>query len=141
MLTVRYACALSASIILARLAFANKCCIGRRESNEYRGLGERDGGTTPRTKNSLWRRDRRSHEEGAPIIIRKPLIRSVTDLYRLQRAQLLKLERVGWKTAGAPLEQIDRSRSAGLTQILLGLGIRFVGERTAELLAQHFGLH
>jgi DNA ligase (NAD+) len=49
------------------------------------------------------------------------------------------LERVGKKTADTLLAQIDRSRSAGLTRILLGLGIRFVGERTAQLLAQHFG--
>ena len=78
-------------------------------------------------------------EEGAPVITRKPLIRSVADLYRLRREQLLGLERVGKKSADALLAQIDRSRDAGLTRILLGLGIRFVGERTAELLSQHFG--
>jgi DNA ligase (NAD+) len=78
-------------------------------------------------------------EEGAPVITRRPLIRSIADLYRLQRAQLLGLERVGKKTADTLLAQIDRSRSAGLTRILLGLGIRFVGERTAQLLGQHFG--
>ena len=43
------------------------------------------------------------------------------------------------KSADTLLAQIDRSRDAGLTRILLGLGIRFVGERTAELLSQHFG--
>jgi DNA ligase (NAD+) len=78
-------------------------------------------------------------EEGAPIITRKPLIGSIADLYRLRREQLLGLERVGKKSADALLAQIDRSRDAGLTRILLGLGIRFVGERTAELLSQHFG--
>src|SRR3984885_3787979 len=78
-------------------------------------------------------------EEGAPIITRKPLIGSIADLYRLRREQLLELERVGKKSADTLLGQIDRSRDAGLTRILLGLGIRFVGERTAELLSQHFG--
>ncbi len=78
-------------------------------------------------------------EEGAPIITRKPLIHTIADLYRLKKEHLLGLERVGEKTADALLAQIDRSRSAGLARVLLGLGIRFVGERTGQLLAQHFG--
>jgi DNA ligase (NAD+) len=78
-------------------------------------------------------------EEGAPIVTRKPLIHTIADLYRLKREQLLGLERVGEKTADALLAQIDRSKSAGLARVLLGLGIRFVGERTGQLLAQHFG--
>jgi DNA ligase (NAD+) len=78
-------------------------------------------------------------EEGAPVTTRKPLVYNIADLYRLTREQLLGLERVGEKTADALLAQIDRSRNAGLARVLLGLGIRFVGERTAQLLAQHFG--
>jgi DNA ligase (NAD+) len=78
-------------------------------------------------------------EEGAPIPTRKPLIHTIADLYRLKREQLLGLERVGEKTADALLAQIERSKITGLARVLLGLGIRFVGERTAQLLAQHFG--
>jgi DNA ligase (NAD+) len=78
-------------------------------------------------------------EEGAPVMTRKPLIHTIGDLYRLQRDQLLNLERVGEKTADALLTQIERSKEAGLARVLLGLGIRFVGERTAQLLAAHFG--
>jgi len=78
-------------------------------------------------------------EEGAPIVTRKPLIHTIGDLYRLRREQLLHLERVGEKTADALLAQIERSKQAGLARVLLGLGIRFVGERTAQLLAAHFG--
>jgi DNA ligase (NAD+) len=78
-------------------------------------------------------------EEGAPVTIRKPLIYTIADLYRLKKEQLLGLERVGEKTADALLAQIERSKSAGLARVLLGLGIRFVGERTAQLLAAHFG--
>jgi DNA ligase (NAD+) len=78
-------------------------------------------------------------EEGAPITTRKPLIHTIGDLYRLKREQLLGLERVGEKTADALLAQIERSKTAGLARVLLGLGIRFVGERTGQLLAQHFG--
>jgi DNA ligase (NAD+) len=78
-------------------------------------------------------------EEGAPVVTRKPLIHTIADLYRLKREQLLGLERVGEKTADALLAQIKRSKEAGLARVLLGLGIRFVGERTAQLLAAHFG--
>jgi DNA ligase (NAD+) len=78
-------------------------------------------------------------EDGAPIVTRKALIHTIGDLYRLKREELLGLERVGEKTADALLAQIERSKNAGLARVLLGLGIRFVGERTAQLLAAHFG--
>jgi DNA ligase (NAD+) len=78
-------------------------------------------------------------EEGEPVAVRKPLIHTIGDLYRLQQKDLLELERVGEKTADALLAEIERSKSAGLARVLLGLGIRFVGERTAQLLAEHFG--
>ena len=78
-------------------------------------------------------------EQGAPLVTRKPLIHSIADLYRLRREDLLGLERVGEKTADTLLAQIERSKDAGLARVLLGLGIRFVGERTGQLLAEHFG--
>jgi DNA ligase (NAD+) len=78
-------------------------------------------------------------EDGSPKTVREPLVRSVSDLYSLKKEQLLGLERVGDKTAQALLDQIERSKQAGLARVLLGLGIRFVGERTAGLLAAHFG--
>ena len=75
----------------------------------------------------------------APPIVRPPLIHTLADLYRLRKDQLVALGRVGDKTAQALLDEIARSRSAPLARVLLGLGIRFVGERTAGLLAAHFG--
>jgi DNA ligase (NAD+) len=78
-------------------------------------------------------------EEGAPVATRRALIKTIGDLYRLKREDLLGLERVGEKTADALLAQIARSKEAGLARVLLGLGVRFVGERTAQLLAAHFG--
>jgi DNA ligase (NAD+) len=71
----------------------------------------------------------------------KPLVRSIADLYRLheRREEMLALERVGEKTVDALLEEIERSKKNGLARVLMGLGIRFVGERTAQLLAAHFG--
>ena len=82
-----------------------------------------------------------SAEEGAgtPAPVRKVLVHTISDLYRLKKTDLLDLERVGDKSAQALLDEIERSKSAGLARVLLGLGIRFVGERTAQLLAGHFG--
>jgi DNA ligase (NAD+) len=77
--------------------------------------------------------------DGAPRTIREPLVHTLSDLYSLTKDQLLGLDRVGEKTAHALLDQIERSKQAGLARVLLGLGIRFVGERTAGLLAAHFG--
>jgi DNA ligase (NAD+) len=70
---------------------------------------------------------------------RKVLVRTISDLYHLKKDDLLKLERVGEKSAQALLDEIERSKAAPLARVLLGLGIRFVGERTAQLLAAHFG--
>lgn len=81
-------------------------------------------------------------ESGAPVLEREPLVLSIADLYdpaKVNQAALVALERVGVKTADALLAQIERSKNAGLARVLLGLGIRFVGERTANLLAQCFG--
>jgi len=70
---------------------------------------------------------------------RPVLVHTLADLYRLRKEDLIGLERVGEKSAQALLDEIERSKSAGLARVLLGLGIRFVGERTAQLLAAHFG--
>ena len=67
------------------------------------------------------------------------LVHSIADIYGLTREQLLGLERVGEKTADSILAEIERSKSAPLNRVLLGLGIRHVGERTAQALAEEFG--
>ena len=66
-------------------------------------------------------------------------VRGIADLYHLRKEQLLGLERVAEKSAQALLDEIERSKKVSLARVLLGLGIRFVGERTAQLLASHFG--
>ena len=68
-----------------------------------------------------------------------PLICGIADLYTLKKEDLVVLERVAEKSAQALLDQIDRSRAAPLARVLFGLGLRFVGDRTASLLAGHFG--
>jgi DNA ligase (NAD+) len=81
-------------------------------------------------------------EDAAPILEHPPLVVTLADLYdpaKVNAPALVALERVGQKTADALLAQIERSKKAGLARVLLGLGMRFVGERTAQLLAQNFG--
>ena len=82
-----------------------------------------------------------SQSVAAMPVVREPLVKTLADLYSLKerREQLLTLERVGEKTVDALLAEIERSKQAGLARVLMGLGIRFVGERTAQLLAAHFG--
>jgi DNA ligase (NAD+) len=67
------------------------------------------------------------------------LVRSVADLYKLTEEQLVGLDRFAEKSARTLLEEIQRSKKAGLARVIMGLGIRYVGERTAELLAEEFG--
>ena len=67
------------------------------------------------------------------------LVRNVADLYRLTKDDLLQLERMGDKSAENVLAEIEASKSLPLERVIYGLGIRFVGERTAQFLAEHFG--
>jgi DNA ligase (NAD+) len=67
------------------------------------------------------------------------LVKSVADIYHLTKQDLLGLERMGDKSAQNVLDEIENSRKLPLERVIYGLGIRFVGERTAEFLAQHFG--
>jgi DNA ligase (NAD+) len=85
-------------------------------------------------------------------LIKSQVVKSVADLYSLSEASLASLtqevERNGVKKQQrvfGPVEiqklmkQIENSKKAGLARVLMGLSIRFVGERTAELIAQEFG--
>ena len=72
-------------------------------------------------------------------LVEKHLVRDVSGLYRLSQEQLEDLERVGPKSAENLLREIDASRSLEFWRLLFGLGIRHVGERTAQILAKHFG--
>jgi len=67
------------------------------------------------------------------------LVKNVADLYRLTLKDLVELERMGKKSAEKLLANIETSRTRPLPRILNGLGIPFVGERTAQFLADAFG--
>lgn len=66
-------------------------------------------------------------------------VKSVADIYGLTLEQLLELERMGEKSATKILQNVERSRGRPLSRLLNGLGIPFVGERTAQILAGTFG--
>lgn len=72
-------------------------------------------------------------------LVDKSLVKGVADLYDLKLEALMGLERMGEKSAQKVLANIDRSRSQPLPRVLNGLGIPFVGERTAQILADTFG--
>lgn len=67
------------------------------------------------------------------------LVKNVGDIYKLTKADLLSLERMGDKSAQNVLDEIEASKKLPLERMIFGLGIRFVGERTAQFLAEHFG--
>jgi DNA ligase (NAD+) len=67
------------------------------------------------------------------------LVKNVADIYKLTKADLLSLERMGDKSAQNVLNEIEASKKLPLERVIYGLGIRFVGERTAQFLAEHFG--
>ena len=71
-------------------------------------------------------------------LVEKDLVRDVSGLYSLTQEQLEGLERMGTKSAANLLKEIDASRSLEFWRLLFGLGIRHVGERTAQILAKHF---
>jgi DNA ligase (NAD+) len=71
-------------------------------------------------------------------LVEKRLVASIADLYDLRAEQLASLERMAEKSAGKIIGNIEASRKRPLGRVLAGLGIPFVGERTAALLAEHF---
>ncbi|QGM80314.1 NAD-dependent DNA ligase LigA [Otariodibacter oris] len=72
-------------------------------------------------------------------LMEKELIHTPADLFKLDHATLVRLERMGEKSANNALESIDKSKNTTLARFLFALGIRDVGETTAQNLANHFG--
>ncbi len=67
------------------------------------------------------------------------LVKDPADLYTLTREQLLQFERMGDKLAAKILVNIERSKARPMANVIFALGIRHIGEHTAEVLAAHFG--
>ncbi len=72
------------------------------------------------------------------LLFNERLVRDVSDLYYLKNDQLAALPRMADKSAENLLTAIEKSKSNPLRRLIFGLGIRFVGEKAARLLAEHF---
>jgi len=72
-------------------------------------------------------------------LVDKGLVNDVADLYSLRLDQVANLERMAEKSAQNLLDEIAASRKQPVSRVIYALGMRFVGERTGQLLAEKFG--
>lgn len=66
------------------------------------------------------------------------LVKEIPDIYFLSQKELSSLERMGDKSSENLLQEIEKSKQSGLKRLIFAIGIRYVGERTAHILASHF---
>jgi DNA ligase (NAD+) len=78
-------------------------------------------------------------ESLADQLLRSGLVGDVGDVYSLTKEMVLTLERMGDKSAGNLITNVENSKNRPLANLLFALGIRHVGYETAELLSSHFG--
>src|SRR6058998_515078 len=71
-------------------------------------------------------------------LVDKGLVKDVADLYALKESEVAGLERMAEKSAQNLLEEIEASKKNSLARLIYALGIPFIGERTAQLLANRF---
>jgi DNA ligase (NAD+) len=72
-------------------------------------------------------------------LVNKGIISDFTDLYTLTREQLFELDRIAEKSVDNLLSGIEKSKDRSLARVIFALGIRFVGEKTAKILAKKVG--
>ncbi|MDP4206489.1 MAG: NAD-dependent DNA ligase LigA [Bacteroidota bacterium] len=78
-------------------------------------------------------------EETVDLLFDQRLIHDAADLYKLEKEQLVPLERMGEKSAERILKSLDDSKNVPFERVLFALGIRFVGETVAKKLASAMG--
>jgi DNA ligase (NAD+) len=71
-------------------------------------------------------------------LLEKGLVKTIPDLYSLAYEDLVDLERMGPRSSSNLLDEIERSKERDLPRLIYALGIRYVGERTAQAIASHF---
>ncbi len=98
------------------------------------------------TKQLLWhftRRDAMDIEGFGPALldqlVDEGLVKDVADLYAISKEQIAGLERMGEKSAQNLIDALQGSKQRPLHALIAGLGMRHVGTRSAQLLAEHFG--
>jgi DNA ligase (NAD+) len=72
-------------------------------------------------------------------LVDRDMVKDFADLYHLEVESFASLERLAKKSATNLYEAIQGSKSRGFSRLLFALGIRYVGENVASLLAQHYG--
>ena len=72
-------------------------------------------------------------------LIEEGLIESPADIFKLKEGDLIPLERFAEKSAQNLIEAIEKAKTIPLEKFIYALGIRYVGEETANTLAQYFG--
>ena len=77
-------------------------------------------------------------EKSVDQFIEQGLVTDYSSIYELTKEKVAALDRKGEKSAEKLLAEIERSRTAELQRLIFALGIRFVGERVAKLLAERF---
>lgn len=78
-------------------------------------------------------------EKLVATLIQAELIHDFSDLFHITKENLIELDRMGEKSAQNVINAIETSKSRPLSRVLFALGIRYVGDQTAALLADHFG--
>jgi DNA ligase (NAD+) len=71
-------------------------------------------------------------------LVEKKMVKDIADLYSLKMEDVAELERMGEKSAQNLMDEIEGSKKQPLDRLIYALGIQFVGERTGQLLAEHF---
>jgi DNA ligase (NAD+) len=71
-------------------------------------------------------------------LVDKGMVKDVADLYALKLEEVAALERMAEKSAQNLLDEIEASKKSSLARLIYAMGIRFVGERTGQLLAEEF---
>ena len=72
-------------------------------------------------------------------LVEAGLVKNVADIYKLQKDDLVELERMAEKSAQNVIDSIEASKSRPLWRLIAGLGIRHIGVQTAQDLAEYFG--
>ncbi len=71
-------------------------------------------------------------------LVEKGLIKDISDLYFLKRDNLISLERMAEKSADNLLDAIEKSKKKSLTNLIYGLGIRYTGVHTSEVITRYY---
>ncbi|MHC4572910.1 MAG: NAD-dependent DNA ligase LigA [Planctomycetota bacterium] len=87
-------------------------------------------------------RDQMDIEHLGPALIEQlvdtGLVKNFADLYKLQKAQLVEMERMADKSAQNVIDSIEKSKTRPLWRLVAALGIRHIGGQSAQVLADHF---